>query len=81
MTGELDFTCPECGKDYPTIALTVKGTCMSCGSAKKSAGGRKSLFMQRAKYRRRVKNSYAPTLAYKRRNTLTPDQSGDTIPV
>lgn len=50
MAGEFDFTCPECGKDYPVVALTTRGTCMSCGSAKKSAGARKSLFVQRSKY-------------------------------
>lgn len=50
MSGEFDFTCPECGKLYPVVAMTAKGTCMSCGSAKKSAGARKSLFVQRSKY-------------------------------
>jgi transcription elongation factor Elf1 len=50
MSGEFDFTCPECGKLYPIVAMTAKGTCMSCGSAKKSAGARKSLFVQRSKY-------------------------------
>lgn len=52
MAGEFDFTCPACGKDYPVVALTAKGTCMACGSAKKSAGARKSLFVQRSKYNR-----------------------------
>lgn len=50
MSGEFDFTCPECEKVYPVVAMTTKGTCMSCGSAKKSAGARKSLFVQRSKY-------------------------------
>lgn len=65
MSGEFDFTCPKCGKDYPLMAQTARGTCMACGSAKKSAGARKSLFVQRNKY-----NQYTLSALNKHKNKV-----------
>ena len=52
---ELNFLCPECDKEYPKVVQTSRGTCRACGSAKRRAGSRKSLFIQRERSNKRNK--------------------------